>query len=96
MGIGTGTWLTAILMTVIGYLAADLLNKEMLIGLAIVNPIYFFCMMIGAMKNLAISISVILGSILGPVIYIFSSEWSLLFAGLIAGSVAFLFGEKNG
>ena len=96
MGIGTGTWLTAILMTVIGYLAADLLNKEMLIGLAIVNPIYFFCMMIGAMKNLAVSISVILGTILGPVIYIFSSEWSLLFAGLIAGSVAFLFGEKNG
>ena len=42
MGIGTGTWLTAILMTVIGYLAADLLNKEMLIVLAIVNPIYFF------------------------------------------------------
>ena len=40
-------------MTVIGYLAADLLNKEMLIGLAIVNPIYFFCMMIGAMKNLS-------------------------------------------
>ena len=76
--------------------AADLLNKEMLIGLAIVNPIYFFCMMIGAMKNLAVSISVILGTILGPVIYIFSSEWSLLFAGLIAGSVAFLFGEKNG
>ena len=96
MGIGTGTWLTAIFMTVIGYLAADLLNKEMLIGLAIVNPIYFFCMMIGAMKNLAVSISVILGTILGPVIYIFSSEWSLLFAGLIAGSVAFLFGEKNG
>ena len=96
MGIGTGTWLTAILMTVIGYLAADLLNKEMLIGLAIVNPIYFFCMMIGAMKNLAVSISIILGTILGPVIYIFSSEWSLLFAGLIAGSVAFLFGEKNG
>ena len=75
---------------------SDLLNKEMLIGLAIVNPIYFFCMMIGAMKNLAVSISVILGTILGPVIYIFSSEWSLLFAGLIAGSVAFLFGEKNG
>ena len=96
IGIGTGTWLTAILMTVIGYLAADLLNKEMLIGLAIVNPIYFFCMMIGAMKNIAISIAVILGTLLGPSIYIFSTEWSLLFAGLIAGSVAFLFGEKNG
>ena len=83
-------------MTVIGYLAADYLNKDMLIGLAIVNPVYFFCMMIGAMKNLSISLAVILGTVLGPVIYLVSTEWSLLFAGLIAGTIAFLFGEKNG
>ena len=95
IGIGTGTWLTAVLMTVIGYLSADFLNKEMLIGLAIVNPVYFFCMMISAMKHLIISISVVLGTILGPVLFLFSAEWSLLFAGLIAGSVAYLIGEKN-
>ena len=83
-------------MTVIGYLAADYLNKDMLIGLAIVNPVYFFCMMIGAMKNVSISLAVILGTVLGPVIYLVSTEWSLLFAGLIAGTIAFLFGEKNG
>ena len=47
------------------------------------------------MKKLSISISVILGSVLGPVIFVFSAEWSLLFAGLISGSIAFLFGEKN-
>ena len=29
IGIGLGTWSTAILMTIIGYLAADFLNKEM-------------------------------------------------------------------
>ena len=83
-------------MTVIGYLSADYLNKEMLIGLAIINPVYFFCMMIGAMKNLSISIAVIGGTILGPVIYLISTEWSLLFAGLIAGTIAFLFGGNNG
>ena len=83
-------------MTVIGYLSADYLNKDMLIGLAIVNPVYFFCMMIGAMKNFSISLAVILGTILGPVIYLVSTEWALLFAGLIAGTIAFLFGEKNG
>ena len=83
-------------MTVIGYLAADYLNKDMLIGLAIVNPVYFFCMMIGAMKNLSISLAVILGTVFGPVIYLVYTEWSLLFAGLIAGTIAFLFGEKNG
>ena len=96
IGIGTGTLSVAILMTVVGYLSAEYLNKNMMIGLAIVNPVYFFCMMIGAMKDLAVSISVVLGSTLGPVIYLFSAEWSLLFAGLIAGSIAFFVGEKNG
>tara|TARA_B100001996_G_C18588677_1_gene565188 strand:+ start:360 stop:1064 length:705 start_codon:yes stop_codon:yes gene_type:complete len=96
IGIGIGTWSTAILMTIIGYLSAEYLNKDMMIGLAIVNPVYFFCMMIGAMKNLSISIAVILGTILGPLIYLYSTEWSLLFAGLIAGTIAFIFGEKNG
>ena len=95
IGIGIGTWTTAILMTVAGYLSADYLNKDMLIGLAIVNPVYFFCMMIGAMKNLSITSAVFGGTILGPVIYTVSSEWALLFAGLIVGTVAFLFGEKN-
>ena len=32
--------------------------------------------------------------VLGPTIYLISAEWSLLFAGLIAGTVAFLIGEK--
>ena len=96
IGIGIGTWTTAILMTIVGYLAADYLNKDMLIGLAIVNPVYFFCMMIGAMKNLSVSIAVVAGTILGPLIYLVSTEWALLFAGLIGGTVAFLFGEKNG
>jgi len=32
---------------------------------------------------------------LGPVIFLFSAEWSLLFAGLISGSVAYLIGENN-
>ena len=82
-------------MTIIGYLSAEYLNKDMMIGLAIVNPVYFFCMMIGAMKNINISIAVILGTILGPLIYLYSTEWSLLFAGLIAGTIAFIFGEKN-
>ena len=96
IGIGTATWLIGIFSTIIGYLSADYLNKDMLIGLAIVNPVYFFCMMIGAMKNLSISIAVLGGTILGPIIYTVSSEWALLFAGLIAGTVAFLFGGKNG
>jgi predicted branched-subunit amino acid permease len=68
----------------------------MLIGLAIINPIYFICMMIGAMKTMQISLSVILGAFLGPVFYFLSPEWSILFGGFFAGTIAFFIGEKNG
>ena len=96
MGIGFGTWSTAIMSTLIGFYLANYLNEDMLIGLAIVNPVYFFCMMIGAMNNSKISIAVITGTILGPIFYLLSPEWSILYAGVIAGSLGFLIGEKNG
>ena len=93
IGIGTATWSVAIVATVLGYFASDFLNKNILIGLAIVNPIYFICMMIGAMKTIEISISVILGAILGPIFYFISPEWCILFGGFIAGTIAYFFGE---
>ena len=71
IGIGTATWSVAIFSTVIGYIASDFLNKDILIGLAIINPIYFTCMMLGAMKTIQISLSVVLGAILGPAFYFF-------------------------
>tara|TARA_B100000963_G_scaffold152511_1_gene132835 strand:- start:631 stop:1335 length:705 start_codon:yes stop_codon:yes gene_type:complete len=95
IGIGTATWLVAIVSTIIGYIASEYFNKDILLGLAIVNPIYFICMMVGAMKTLQISLSVILGTILGPVFYFISSEWSILFGGFVAGTIAYMVGELN-
>ena len=42
-----------------------------------------------------ISVAVILGGILGPIFYFISQEWCILFGGVIAGTIAFLIGEKN-
>ena len=95
IGIGSATWSVAVLSTILGFYLSDYLNKDMLMGLAILNPIYFTCMMVGAMKTIQITLSVSLGAILGPVFYFFSPEWSILLGGLIAGSIAFLIGEKN-
>ena len=93
MGIGTGTWLTAIASTIIGFLVSDHLDKNMMIGLAIVNPVYFSCMMLGAMKSLQINLSIILGSILGPAFFFISPEWSILYGGVLAGTIAYFIGE---
>ena len=95
MGIGTATWSIAIFSTILGYLVSDYLSKDMMIGLAIVNPIYFFCMLLGTMKNIAIGTSVILGTILGPLFYLVSPEWCILYGGVAAGIVAFFVGEIN-
>jgi len=96
IGIGVATWSVAIFSTIIGYVASDFFNKDILIGLAIINPIYFICMMVGAMKTFQISLSVILGATLGPIFYFLSAEWCILFGGFTAGTIAFLIGEKNG
>mgnify|MGYP006262339441 FL=1 len=95
MVIGTATWSIAIFSTILGYLVSDYLSKDMMIGLAIVNPIYFFCMLLGTMKNIAIGTSVILGTILGPLFYLVSPEWCILYGGVTAGIVAFFAGEIN-
>ena len=95
IGIGTATWCVAIIGTIIGFLASDYMNKNMMIGLAIVNPVYFSCMMAGSMKNIQISLSIVLGAILGPLFFFISPEWSILYGGFIAGTFAFFIGELN-
>jgi len=95
IGIGTATWSVAIIGTIIGFIASDYLNKDMMIGLAIVNPVYFMCMMFGAMKTIQITLSVIIGAILGPLFFFISPEWSILFGGFTAGTIAFFVGELN-
>ena len=66
-----------------------------MIGLAILNPIYFLCMMAGAMKTIQISVSVILGLLLGPIFYFLSPEWSILLGGVVGGTIAYFIGELN-
>ena len=96
-GIGCGTLSAAVISTFLGYLISDYLTTEMMVGLAIVNPVYFLCMMIGAMNNLKIKVAVLIGTLLGPILYLATPEWSILIAGIVGGSVAFLIkNKKNG
>jgi len=95
IGIGSATWSVAIIGTFIGFFFSEYLNKDMMMGLAILNPIYFLCMMVGASKTIQISLSVLLGAILGPIFYFISPEWSILLGGIVGGTSAYLIGELN-
>jgi len=96
IGIGAANLSVAVLATVFGFFIADFLNKDMMIGLAIVNPVYFTCVMVGAMKTIQMSLAVILGSLLGIIFYFVSPEWCILLGGFTAGTLAFFIGELNG
>ena len=52
-------------------------------------------MLLGAMKTVQVSLSIIFGVILGPLFFFISPEWSILFGGFIAGTIAFFIGEIN-
>ena len=95
IGIGSATWSVAVLGTFIGFYFSEFLNKEIMMGLAILNPIYFLCMMVGASKTIQITLSVLLGAISGPIFYFFSPEWSILLGGVAGGTAAYLIGEIN-
>ena len=95
IGVGAANLSVAVSATIFGFFIADYLNKDMMIGLAIVNPVYFTCVMIGAMKTIQMSLAVILGSVLGMVFFFVSPEWCILLGGFTAGTFAFFIGESN-
>jgi len=95
IGIGSATWSIAVIGTVIGFFSSEFLNKDLMMGLAILNPIYFLCMMVGASKTIQIFLSVLLGAILGPIFYFLSPEWSILLGGVVGGTIAYFVGELN-
>ena len=95
IGIGSATVSVSVIGTFIGFYFSEYMNKDMMIGLAIVNPIYFMCVMIGVMKSKSVSIAIILGFILSPIFYLISPEWCILIGGVTAGTIGYLLGEKN-
>jgi len=42
---------------------------------------------------LRVNLSIILGAILGPAVFFISPEWSILYGGVSAGTIAYFIGE---
>ena len=96
IGVGAANVSVAVSATALGFFIAEYLNKDMMIGLAIVNPVYFTCVMVSAMKTIQMSLAVILGSVFGILFYFVSPEWCILIGWFTAGTLAYFIGELNG
>jgi predicted branched-subunit amino acid permease len=74
--------------TTIGFVAAGVLPLYITISLVFLNPAYFVYVFSSVRYRNCI-IAVVLGAITGPLIYLFSPDWSVPVTGVAAGTAAF-------
>lgn len=92
---GATFWLCGIAATVLGYAAADALAPWLLAGLLFLNPVYFLCMMIRAVRTRRAVAALVAGVLLLPPLHSVAGEWDIIAAGIIGGGAAFWFAPER-
>jgi len=89
VGLGVSCWVIAVPGTMIGYLVAGFVPKAIAYGLLFINPLFFLLTFVGValpMNRLAI----LLGGVVGTILYLYLPSESLLISGLGCGTLAYL------
>ncbi len=89
-------WCISIVATGFGFALAGLVPVYVTLGLVFINPIYFMLVMCGDVRARTRILATIFGAIGGPTIYLLVPDWSLLLAGVIAGTLGYLIGSRGG
>jgi len=97
VGLGGFLWANSVLCTVLGYLFSNIVSHEILIGMVFLNPMYFLIMTVSNLKEKKMITSITLGALLSILLNKIFPGWSILIAGVGAGSIGyFLFkGEPS-
>lgn len=96
LGFGLTSWLVAGAATILGHAIAPLVQGPLLALLLFVNPLYFALILAGEMRAVTSRRAVIGGCCAAPLALVLPTAWALLAAGLIGGTLAFLWGERLG
>ncbi len=93
VGLGLLCWLISIPGTVLGYYLAGMVPPAITLGLVFINPL-FFLLTFTEVKPWINRIALLLGSIFGPIFFLLDRDTSLLTAGLVGGTLAYLIDRK--
>lgn len=93
LGLGLVCWLISIPGTILGYYLAGMVPPAVTLGLVFINPL-FFLLTFTEVKPWINRVALLLGCILGPIFFIIDRDTSLLTAGLVAGTTAYLIDRK--
>lgn len=90
MGYSMVLWPASLAGTAIGFALAGAVPVAVSLGLVFLNPIYFMLVFAADVSSPPRVAALVLGAILGPLLFLVTPDWSLLLTGVIAGTVAFL------
>lgn len=94
LGYGGLLWCISPIFTAIGFFLSDAVPRPVSIGLVFLNPLYFTLLFLVDLRKPSKVIALVLGAVLGPLLFLFSSDWSLLLTGIIGGTAAYFLGQK--
>ena len=89
VGIGLACWGISIPGTAIGYLAAGMVPKAITYGFLFINPL-FFLLTFADVKVSINRLAILLGGVSGTLLYLVMPSQSLLIAGLVCGTFAYV------
>jgi predicted branched-subunit amino acid permease len=78
----------------IGFLIAGTVPLALTAALLFFTPAYFTMSMLATGRANADRLAVALGVVIGPLVYLVSPDLDLLVAGLVGGTVAYLYGRR--
>ncbi len=93
MGISLTLWSVSMMGAALGFALAGSVPGYVTLGLVFLNPVYFMLVMAGDVRGASRTMAVVLGALAGPLLYLATPDWSLLLAGVGAGSLAYLLGR---
>jgi len=95
VGLGGFLWANSVFCTVAGYLFSNLVPHEILIALVFINPMYFLVMTVSNLEEKKIICSILVGATLSIFLNDAFPGWSVLIAGVLAGTLGFFTFRKE-
>jgi predicted branched-subunit amino acid permease len=96
LGFGFACWCAAGAATLLGFALAPMLPGWLLALLLLANPLYFAVIVAGELRRPFGRQAVLAGLLASPLVPLLPNSWGLLAAGLLGGTLAFLWGARRG
>ncbi|MCH9806622.1 MAG: AzlC family ABC transporter permease [Alphaproteobacteria bacterium] len=94
LGIGTGMFASSLIGTAIGFQLAGSVPASLAAALLFLTPIYFLLSLMAAARQAMDGLAIVIGALLGPVLYLLVPGLDLFLTGIIGGTAAYVLGKK--